>query len=152
MMTDEALISLLAITARIACRQMTDQQLTALSDSIEQAASLSARLGWEGKAAAHAEVFGLLGSATRYPVLAQLASTAIGRVRDVTMTAGPAADGMILGSRRRLLRCLRTGDADGAGREMEHHLRGLYYMWRLAGGPESRYVRPAEPPVDLPAG
>jgi hypothetical protein len=29
---------------------------------------------------------------------------------------------------------LRTWDADGAAREMEHHLKGLHYMGRLAYG------------------
>jgi hypothetical protein len=48
------------------------------------------------------------------------------------MMVGPAADGIILSSRRRLLRELRAWDADAAAREMEHHLRGLHYMGRLA--------------------
>lgn len=133
-MTDEGLISLQAMTARIACNRMTAQHLEALSASVEQAACLSARLHWERKAAAHAEIFGLLGDATGDPVLARLAGSAGGWVQDVAVAVGPAADGMILSSRRRLLRCLRTQDADGAGRETEHHLRGLRYMWRLATG------------------
>jgi hypothetical protein len=49
------------------------------------------------------------------------------------MTAvGPAAGGMIASSRRRLLAHMRAGDADEAALEMEKHLRGLHYMWRLA--------------------
>ena len=39
---------------------------------------------------------------------------------------------MIASSRRRLLACLRTGDAEGAALEMEEHLRALHFMWRLA--------------------
>lgn len=27
--------------------------------------------------------------------------------------------------------CLRAGDAEGAAKEMEEHLRGLHFMWRL---------------------
>ena len=50
------------------------------------------------------------------------------------LTVGPGADGLILSSRRRLLRQLRAWDADGAAREMEHHLKGLHYMGRLACG------------------
>ena len=48
------------------------------------------------------------------------------------MTVGPAAHGIILSSRRRLLHQLRARDADSAAREVEHHLGGLHYMGRLA--------------------
>jgi DNA-binding FadR family transcriptional regulator len=41
------------------------------------------------------------------------------------VTAGPAADDIIAGSRRRLLALIQARDADGAEREMEHHLEGL---------------------------
>lgn len=47
--------------------------------------------------------------------------------------AGPAANGMILSSRQRLLAYMRAGDADGAALEMEKHLRGLHFMSRLVG-------------------
>ena len=53
------------------------------------------------------------------------------------LTVGPAADGMIVGSRQRLLTHLRAGDADEAALEMEHHLRGLHYMARLTGSSAS---------------
>ncbi len=39
---------------------------------------------------------------------------------------------MIVSSRRRLLAHLRVGDGEGAALEMERHLRGLLFMWRLA--------------------
>jgi DNA-binding FadR family transcriptional regulator len=48
-------------------------------------------------------------------------------------TVGPAVNGMIVSSRRRLLAHLRAGDADAAEQEMETHLRVPHYMWRLAG-------------------
>jgi hypothetical protein len=48
------------------------------------------------------------------------------------LAVGRAADGMIVNSRRRLLAHLRDGDGGGAALEMERHLRGLFYMWRLA--------------------
>jgi DNA-binding FadR family transcriptional regulator len=134
-MTAEGLITVLAMTARIARRWMSARQLEAISDSIDRAARLPARPSrphWERKAAAHAEFVILLGDATGYPALAELAASAAGWVHDAVLTAGPGADGMILSSRRRLLRCLRTEDAEGAGREMEQHLRALHYMCRLA--------------------
>ena len=45
--------------------------------------------------------------------------------------AGPAANGMIASSRRRLLEHLPAGDAGAAEREMETHLRALHYIYRL---------------------
>jgi DNA-binding FadR family transcriptional regulator len=52
------------------------------------------------------------------------------------VTVGPVADGIVLGSRRRLLELIRAGDAEGAAAEMEQHLRRLHFMWRLSRGSE----------------
>jgi hypothetical protein len=83
-MTPDGLISVQAMTARIACRWMSTRQLEAMSGSIDHAARLSARSQWEYKAAAHAEIFSLLGDATGYPALARLAdlATRVGPRRD----------------------------------------------------------------------
>jgi DNA-binding FadR family transcriptional regulator len=35
-------------------------------------------------------------------------------------------------SRRRLLDLIRAGDAGRAAAEMEHHLHGPHFMWRLS--------------------
>jgi GntR family transcriptional regulator, transcriptional repressor for pyruvate dehydrogenase complex len=133
-MTEDAMISLLPAATRIACRQMTQQHLNALHASVEQASCLSARHDWERKATAHAELFTILGDLTGDGDLAQLVSSAAGRLQDLVMTLGPAADGIILSSRRRLLRELRAWDADGAAREVERHLGGLHYVGRVACG------------------
>jgi GntR family transcriptional regulator, transcriptional repressor for pyruvate dehydrogenase complex len=133
-MTEDAMISLLSAATRIACRQLTPQHLNALHASVERASCLSARHDWQRKATAHAELFAMLGDLTGDCDLARLVSSAAGRLRDLVMTVGPAADGIILSSRRRLLRELRAWDADGAAREMEHHLKGLHFMGRVACG------------------
>ena len=133
-MTEDAAISVVSAATRIACRQMTLQHLDVLQASLEQASGLSARPDWERKATAHAELFTLLGALTGDGDLALLVSSAAGRLHDLVLRVGPAADGIILSSRRRLLRQLRAWDADGAAREMEHHLKGLRYMGRLAYG------------------
>ena len=133
-MTEDAVISALSAATRIACRQMTPQHLNALHASVERASCLSARHDWERKVTAHAELFTMLGEVTGDCDLARLVSSAAGRLHGLVLELGPAADGIILSSRRRLLRQLRTWDADGAAREMEHHLRGLHYMGRLACG------------------
>jgi hypothetical protein len=82
----------------------------------------------------------MLGDLTGDCDLARLVSSAAGRLQDLVMTVGPAADGIILSSRRRLLRELGARDADGAAREVEGHLAGLHFMGRLACGAGSGRV------------
>jgi hypothetical protein len=130
--TDEEFIGMLAVTARVACRRVTCGQLDALSGSVAQAESVPAKPYWDRKAVAHAEVIGMLGAVTGDPVLRRLAGLAAGWVYDLAAAAGPGADGIILGSRRRLLYHLRAGDAEAAGRELETHLRALSFMARLS--------------------
>jgi len=122
-MTEDAVISVVSAATRLACRQMTWQHLDALQASLERASGLPARPDWGRKATAHAELFNVLGDLTGDGDLALLVNSAAGRLHDLVLTVGPAADGIILSSRRRLLRQLRTSDADGAAREMEHHLK-----------------------------
>ena len=140
------MISVVSAATRIACRQMTLQHLDALQASLGQASGLPARPDWERKATAHAELFNVLGDLAGDSDLALLVSSAAGRLHDLVLTVGPAADGIILSSRRRLLRQLRSCDADGAASEMEHHLKGLHYMGRLAyGASPARITRLSSP-------
>jgi DNA-binding GntR family transcriptional regulator len=141
--TDEELILMLAMTVRIACRRMTPGLLAAVLASAEQAARIPAQSHWDHKAAAHAQLIGLLGEATGDLVLGRLAGLAAAWTYDLAVTAGPGADSVIVGSRRRLLGCLRAGDADAAAAETERHLRGLSRMGTLAGGPGARNKLPA---------
>ena len=84
------------------------------------------------QAAAHAEIFSLLADVVDDALLAGLLTGGAANVREVMLAVGRAADGMIVSSRRRLLAHMRVGDGDGAALEIERHLRGLLYMWRLA--------------------
>jgi hypothetical protein len=79
-------------------------------------------------------LFTILGDLTGVSDLARLMSAAVGRLHDLAMTVGPAADGIILSSRCRLLCRLRAWDADGAALEIQHHLKGLRFMERLSRG------------------
>ena len=126
------MISVLSAATRIACRQMTPRHLDVLYASVEQASGLPARPDWARKATTHAELFSVLGDLAGDGDLAQLVRPAAGRLHGLVLTVGPAADGIILSSRRRLLRQLRARDADAAASEMEQHLKGLHYMARLA--------------------
>ena len=133
-MTDEELIGMLAVTARTACRLMTPGHLAALSGTVAQAEAVPARPYWDRRAVAHAEAIELLGAVTGDPVLGRVAGLAAAWSYDLAVAAGPGADGIILGSRRRLLRHLRAGDGEAAGQEMEAHLRALRFMGRISRG------------------
>jgi DNA-binding GntR family transcriptional regulator len=125
---DDELIRVCVMATRVACQRMTPHHLKALHDSIEQACCLSVRFSWDRKATAHAEVVNLLADAAADPVVALLVRDVPGYLHDLMVTVGPAADGIIASSRRRLLELIRAGDADGAEREMEQHLGCLSWM------------------------
>lgn len=127
---DEDLFQVSAAT-RIACLRMTDAHLKALEDSADRASCLAARSQWERKAVAYAEIFGLLAESARDPAAGRVLANTATFMPSVMLAAGRGADGMIASSRRRLLACLRAGDAEGAALEMEEHLRGLRFIWRL---------------------
>jgi GntR family transcriptional regulator, transcriptional repressor for pyruvate dehydrogenase complex len=130
---EEGMIQVQAMAARIACARMTAPHLSALHDSVEHAFCLTARSQWERKAAAHAEIFDLLADVVDDPALAPVLRGGAGCMNDLLLAVGRAADGMIASSRKRLLAHMRARDGDGAALEMERHLRGLHYMWRLSG-------------------
>jgi DNA-binding GntR family transcriptional regulator len=129
---EEGMIQAQAMAARIACARMTMPHLTALHDSVERACCLADRSQWDRKAAAHAEIFSRPTDVVDDPLLAPLLTRGAGYVRELMLEVGRAADSMIVSSRRRLLAYVRAGDGEGAALEMEKHLRGLLYMWRLA--------------------
>ena len=134
---DDELIQWCALATRTACSQMTPPHHKALRDSVGQARCLPARFAWDRKAAAHAQIFNLLADVIAdRPGAAMALNQAVGAVYDLMVTVGPAADGIVLSSRRRLLDAIRAGDADGAAGEMEQHLRRLHFMWRLSRSSE----------------
>ena len=131
----ENMIPALATATHIACLRLTSQHITTIENAVDQGARLPRSPGWEHKATAHAEIFSLLAEAVDDPAVAGVLSLGAGIVRDLAIAAGPAADGIIINSRRRLLARLRAGDADAAEHEMQDHLRCLHFMWRLTGRP-----------------
>ena len=125
---DNELILMAGLATRLGCQRMTPCYLKALTDSIEQVCCLPATFAWDRKATAYAEIVNLLADAAADPVLALLVRNVPGHLYDLMVTAGPAADDIIAGSRRRLLALIRARDADGAGREMERHVEGLSWI------------------------
>jgi WhiB family redox-sensing transcriptional regulator len=128
----EELIRLQASAALAACEQMTVAAQQVLRDSVDLASRLPTSAGWERRAAAQAEIFDLLAEVTDNRAAAAVLRGAARPVRDLILSAGPAANGMITGSRQRMLACLRAGDAKAAALELEQHLRALHFMSRLA--------------------
>ena len=131
---DDELMRASALATRVACHRMTPPYLKALRDSVGQACSLPTRTDWDRKVTAHAEIINLLADAAADPALALLVRNVPGWLCDMMITVGPAASGIIASSRRRLLALITAGDASGAAREMEQHLKGLRWMRRLARG------------------
>jgi DNA-binding FadR family transcriptional regulator len=99
---------------------------------LDQACAVPVECGWERKAAAHAEFFNALADAAADPRLAPVFGQAAGFAYDLTITAGRAADGIVINSRKRMLAALRAGDVDAAVLAMEKHLRTLHFISRLA--------------------
>jgi DNA-binding GntR family transcriptional regulator len=129
---DDELIQVCALAVWDACQRMAPHHLKALDDSVEQACCLPAGFGWDRKVTAHAEFVNLLSDAADDPVLALVLRGIPGQLYDLMSAVGPAADGIIAASRRRVMARLRAGDADGAAREMEQHLRGLLWLRRMS--------------------
>ena len=134
---NEELMRVLSQATRLACAAITRPHQAALQASLDQARSVPAGLGWERKAAAHAEFFNALADAAADPRLTPVFNHGAGLVYDLMITAGRSADGIVTNSRNRMLAHLRAGDADEAALEMEEHLRILHFMVRLST-PSSR--------------
>jgi DNA-binding FadR family transcriptional regulator len=124
-------VPVLAGAVRIACHTMTAWQLQGLRASADEAWRTPAALGWDRKARAHVEIFRLLATGPDDPLAPALSSGAE-MVYGLLIDVGRVADGMVTGSRQRLLAYLQAGDADAAEQETESHLRVLHYLARLA--------------------
>ena len=117
--------------ARIACKRMTEPSLMTLRHAVEHASSLPRKPRWPRKAAAHAKIFTLLADMS-HDQASDVFGVSNGFIGEVIRVIGPAADGMLTSSHRRLLRHLAGRDANGAELEVERLLRVLHFMWRLA--------------------
>lgn len=139
----EALIPALATAARIASVRLAAPRVKAISDDIEQLARIPGRPDWEYKAARHAAILGLLADSVDDAAAAGVLRLGCTVARDLAVTAGPAADGMITSSHRRLVGHLRAADPDAAEHEMETLLRSLQSCW-IAAKANAMPVRPSD--------
>jgi hypothetical protein len=111
---------------------MYDELIPALATATRIACLRQANGEPEG--AADAEIFTLLAASVPDPGVAGVLRLGPRIVHDLASAAGPAADGIISNSSRRLLAHLRAADGEAAEQEMERLLRCLQLMWRLARG------------------
>lgn len=132
---NEELIQVLATATRVACMAITSTGQSALQASLDQARDTPLEFGWERRAAAHAEFFTALADVAGNKRAAAALNHGAGFAYDLMMTAGRAADGIVINSRRRMLAHLRAADPDQAALEMEKHLTILDFMRRLATSP-----------------
>jgi DNA-binding FadR family transcriptional regulator len=128
---DASLIQVQAQAVGAVCGLLNAAQLRCVQRSVDQACLIPRGIGWNRKAVAHAEIFGLLADAARDPVLIQLLNSGVGLAYHLMVMAGPVADVMTANSRKRLIGFFAAGDSDAAAREMEAHLRVLRFLGRL---------------------
>lgn len=138
--TDDRLIEIQAAAIRAVCGRLTSAQLEDLRRSVEHACLMPRSIGWDRKAAAHADIFGLLADAADHPWQAGTLNSAVGFVHHLMVAAGPVTGTLTANSRQRLLAFLLAGNPEGAAHEMESYLRVLRFMGRLAGGRAPRAV------------
>jgi DNA-binding GntR family transcriptional regulator len=126
------LIQAQGTAAKFACERMSPRHVSALHDSVEEACQLPVESGWERKAAAHAAFFSVLAEAAGDAVVAPVLISGGDLAYDLMVTAGRAAEGIVMNCRRRFLKYLRGGNAERAAQLLEEHLRVLDFMCRLA--------------------
>jgi DNA-binding GntR family transcriptional regulator len=132
-MNDE-LIEVQAAAIRAICGRLTAARLEDLRRSVEYACQLPGTIGWDRRAAAHAEFFALLADAAAAvgnPALAQMLNSGVSAAYRLMLAAGPSAAAVTASSRRHLLACLSAADGDGAARETESYFRTMDFMGRM---------------------
>jgi FCD domain len=124
----EELIQVQGAAARIVCARLTDRDLAMLKDSVQFAAGLTDRAGWNRRVAAHGQVLTLLAAAAGDSVVAAILGSGAEHLRDLAIGAGPESAGIMVNSHRRLLTHMRAGNADAAAAEIEGLFRALHVM------------------------
>jgi DNA-binding GntR family transcriptional regulator len=130
--TDDAAIRVLALAVRDVCGRLTAAQLEQLRRSAQGACLMPRHVGWDRRAAAHAEIFALLADAADHQVLARMLDVGVGFTHHLMIAAGPVAGLVAAHSSERLVALLSVGDAEAAADEMEGHLKVLRFLGRLA--------------------
>jgi DNA-binding GntR family transcriptional regulator len=133
MPTDDTTIQILALAVQDVCGRLTAPHLAELRRSAQRACLMPRHVGWDLRAAAHAEIFALLAdAAAEHQVLARILNFGVGFTYHLMIAAGPVAGLVTARSSERLLALLSAGDAEAAADEMGRHLKVLRFLRRLA--------------------
>ena len=123
MPADDTTIQILALAVQDVCGRLT----------APRACLMPGHVGWDLRAAAHAEIFALLAdAAAEHQVLARMLNFGVGFTHHLMIAAGPVAGLVTAHSSERLLALLSAGDAEAAADEMGRHLKVLRFLRRLA--------------------
>jgi len=129
---DDTSIRVLAQAVHAICGRLTTAQLAEMRRSAQRACLMPRHIGWDQRAAAHAEMFALLADAADPPALSRMLNSGVGFTHHLMIAAGPVAGLMTAHSSERLLTLLAAGDAEAAADEIEGHLKVLRFLGRLA--------------------
>lgn len=134
----EARISVSAAVIRMACERMTDEDLSELEKNVALAAQMDKAGSFEDRTRYHQAFHVLLAKMTRNPILIATTEGIMEITRQFVKAIGPTQDQhYTLPSRRRLLKHLKSRDAEKAVGEMASALAKLHesYMVKARGLP-----------------
>lgn len=133
----EARIWLNSIVVRAACERLTDDDLARLEANVEAAAQAQKAGDFEARARIHLQFYVILASITQNPIIETVMQAVIGVMAEFIRSIGPGDNPYTLPSRKRLLKHLRTRDADAAVEEMTKLLERLHAgyltLWESQG-------------------
>ena len=121
----EARIWLSSIVVRVACERLTDDELQLLEDNVSAAVRAQKLGNFEERAKLHSHFHNILADATRNPIIQITMEAVMEVMRKFIERIGPSDNTYTIPSRKRLLKHLRSRDADAAVAEMEKFLHRL---------------------------
>jgi GntR family transcriptional regulator, transcriptional repressor for pyruvate dehydrogenase complex len=121
----EARIWLSEVVVRVACERMTDEDIDALEENVNEAARAQKAGDFEERARLHRQFHTLLAASTRNPII-EITMEAVSEVmRKFIERIGPSDNPYTIPSRRRLIKHLRARDSVAAVAEMTKFLERL---------------------------
>lgn len=132
----EARIWVESAAIRVACRLVTPEELERMAQNIEASAQATAQGDFPKRVRINLDFHRLIATATRNSVMVTMMEALLNATEQVILQVGPY-DGTPIGrSRRRFLKLLGAGDAEGAVKEMEAQLTKLakFYAANLPRG------------------
>jgi GntR family transcriptional repressor for pyruvate dehydrogenase complex len=122
----EARIWIESLVVRIACERATDADIQALEDNVNEAVRAEKAGDIERRVILHRRFHTLLGEITGNPIVRIIMESVMEVLGQFIKVLGPTQNMGTVASRRRLLKHLRTRDADKAVAEMTGFLTKLH--------------------------